>query len=42
MNLLEKFNGGDYQSVFEGLTAETELVAASGLKFILLIVDFDY
>ena len=38
----EKFNGGDYRSVFEGLTAETELVAASRLKFILLRADFNY
>ena len=38
----EKFNGGDYRRVFEGLTAETELVAASRLKFILLRADFNY
>ena len=28
--------------MFEGLTVETELVAASKLKFILLRADFDY
>ena len=38
----EKFNGGDYWSEFEGLTAEIELVATSRLKFILLWVDFNY
>ena len=38
----EKFNGGDFWSVFEGLTTEIELVAASKLKFILLRADFHY
>ena len=38
----EKFNGGDYWSEFEGLTTETELIAAIRLKFLLLWVDLDY
>ena len=38
----EKFNGGDFWSVFEGLTTEIELVIASKLRFILLRENFYY
>ena len=43
MNLLiEKFDGGDYWSEFEGLTAETKLIAAIRMKFLLLWEDLNY
>ena len=38
----EKFDGGDYWSEFEGLTAETELIAAIRLKFLLLWAYLNY
>ena len=42
MNLPKRNSMEDFWSVFEGLTAEIELVAASKLRFILLRADFDY
>ena len=36
----EKFNGGDYWSDFEGLTAETELIAAIRLKVLTAVSIF--
>ena len=38
----EKFNGGEIWKVFEGITAEIDLVATSKLKIILIRVDFYY
>ena len=38
----EKFDGGDYWSKFEGLIAETELIATIRLKFLLLWEDLNY
>ena len=38
----EKFDEADYWSEFEGLTAETELIVAIRLKFLLLWADLNY